>query len=123
MLPALLAAENSTAIAAFIDFKKAYDTVSRELLYAAANTLGVGSEFVRWIRVLLTDTRSCAVVDGFQRTFYVCEGRVRQGCPLAPLMYLFAGQALLCHLRKRDVGINLAGERFVATQYADDVEP
>jgi hypothetical protein len=123
MLPALLAAENNTAIAAFIDFRKAYDTVSREFLCAAADTLGVGSGFVRWMKVLLTDTRSCAVVNGFQSAFYVCEGGVRQGCPLAPLMYLFAGQALLCHLRKRGVGIDLAGERFVATQYADDVEP
>jgi hypothetical protein len=123
MLPALLAAENSTAIAAFIDFRKAYDTVSREFLYAAADTLGVGSGFVQWMRVLLTNTLSCAVVNGFQSAFYVCDAGVRQGCPLAPLMYLFAGQALLCHLRKRGVGIDLAGERFVATQYADDVEP
>jgi hypothetical protein len=75
------------------------------------------------MRVLLSNTLSCAVVNGFQSPFYVCNAGVRQGCPLAPLLYLFAGQALLCHLRERGVGIDLAGERFVATQYADDVEP
>jgi hypothetical protein len=123
MLPPLLAAENSTALAAFIDFRKAYDTVSREFLFAAADTLGVGANFVQWMRVLLSNTLSCAVVNGFCSPFYVCDAGVRQGCPLAPLMYLFAGQALLCHLRKRGVGIDLAGQRFVAAQYADDVEP
>ena len=38
VLPRLLAAENSTALAAFIDFREAYDAVSREYLYAAADS-------------------------------------------------------------------------------------
>jgi hypothetical protein len=123
MLPKLLAAEQRTAVAAFIDFRKAYDTVSREFLYAAAEILGVGAGFVKWMKVLLTDTRSCAVVNGFRSRFYVCDAGVRQGCPLAPLMYLFAGQALLCHLKQLGIGIDLAAVRFTAAQYADDVEP
>jgi hypothetical protein len=129
LLPALLAAENSTAIAAINNIRKACGRVSREFPYAAADNLGVGSGHVRWMKVLLTDTQSRAVqqqfVGGFQSTFYVCEGGVRQGCPLAPFVCLSAGQALLCHLCKRGVGIlsdDLAGERFVATHYADDVE-
>lgn len=103
MLPPLLAAENSTAIAALIDFRKAYDTLSREFLFAAADALGVGADFVQWMHVLLSNTLSCAVVNGFQSPFYVCHAEVRQGCPLAPLLYLFAGQALLCHLRQQGV--------------------
>ena len=53
----------------------------------------------------------------------VCDAGVRQGCPLSRLIYLFAGQALLCHLKSRGIGIDLAHMRFTATQYADDVEP
>lgn len=87
VLPRLLAAENSTAIAAFIDFRKAYDTVSREFLYAAAEQLGLGDSFVQWMKVLLTGTLTCAVVNGFRSPFFVCKAGVRQGCPLAPLIY------------------------------------
>jgi hypothetical protein len=123
ILPRLLAAENSTAIAAFSDLRKAYDTVSKDFLYAAAEQLGLGDSFVQWMKVLLTGTLTCAVVNGFRSPFYVCNSGVRQGCPLAPLIYLLAGQALLCHLKSRGIGIDLANMRFTATQYADDVEP
>lgn len=122
LLPQLLRARNQSAIAAFLDFRKAYDTVSRDFLFAAGATLGVGAGFVAWMKVLLTDTYTCAVVNGFQSSFYHCSAGVRQGCPLAPLMYLFAGQALLCHLRQRGIGIDVAAGRLVAAQYADDVE-
>ena len=50
---------------------------------------------------------------------------VRQGWPLAPLLYLFAAQALLCWLQKNRMGIRLrAGEEQVTTagQFADDTE-
>jgi hypothetical protein len=65
MLPPLLVAENRTAIAAFLDFRKAYDTVSREFLYAVAETLGLGDGFVGWMKVVLTNTYSCSAVNGF----------------------------------------------------------
>jgi hypothetical protein len=77
ILPRLLAAENSTAIAAFSDFRKAYDTVSRDFLYAAAEQLGLGDSFVQWMKVLLTGTLTCAVVNGFRSRGWVtalCSG-------------------------------------------------
>ena len=123
LLPQVLLARNQTAVAAFLDFRKAYDTVSREFLLAAGATLGVGTGFLQWMKLLLTDTYTCAVVNGFQSAFYQCGAGVRQGCPLAPLLYLFAGQALLCHLKQCGIGIDVAAGRLVATQYADDVEP
>jgi hypothetical protein len=123
LLPQVLRARHQTAIAAFLDFRKAYDTVSREFLFAAGDTLGVGAGFVGWMQLLLSDTFTCAVVNGFCSSFYWCNAGVRQGCPLAPLMYLFAGQALLCHLKQCGIGIDVGAGSLVATQYADDVEP
>jgi hypothetical protein len=123
LLPQVLRAPHQTAIAAFLDFRKAYDTLSREFLFAAGETLGVGPGFLGWMRLMLTDTLTCAVVNGFRSSFCRCDAGVRQGCPLAPLMYLFAGQALLCHLKQCGIDIDVAAGRLVATQYADDVEP
>ena len=51
---------------------------------------------------------------------------VRQGCPLAPLLYLFVAQALLSWLKAEaptaGLGTDVAGDRLVATQFADDTE-
>ncbi|PNW87897.1 hypothetical protein CHLRE_01g006450v5 [Chlamydomonas reinhardtii] len=53
------------------------------------------------------------------------EAGVRQGCPLAPLLYLFVAQALLCWLQKQKVGIRLRPDReelATAFQFADDTK-
>lgn len=50
---------------------------------------------------------------------------MRQGCPLAPLLYLFVAQALLSWLRQQGLGIRLLPARSkltTASQYADDTE-
>ena len=121
-LPALLHEEQRMAVVVFTDFAKAYDTVDRSLLYEVAAALGIGDGFVSWMRVLLSDTYTCATVNGFCSPFYRCDAGVRQGCPLAPLLYLFVGQALLCFLKQRGIGIVAASQQLAAAQYADDAE-
>lgn len=122
LLPALLHEERRMAVVVFTDFAKAYDTIDRSLLYDVAAALGIGDGFVGWMRVLLSDTHTCATVNGFSSPFYRCDAGVRQGCPLAPLLYLFAGQALLCYLKQRGIGIVAASQQLTAAQYADDAE-
>jgi hypothetical protein len=41
-----------------------------------------------------------------------------KGVPLVPLLHLFMGVALLCLVRRRGVGMEAAGRRLVASQYA-----
>ena len=122
-LPALLQVNGVSAVTVFTDFTKAYDTVDREFLFSVASQLGVGDGFVSWMRILLTDTYTCALVNGFKSSLYKCEAGVRQGCPLAPLLYLFVGQALWCFLKHRNVGVTVVGCHIIAAQYADDAEP
>jgi hypothetical protein len=121
-LAALLSAEQRSAVVAFLDFQKAYDTVDRGLLFEVADALGLGGEFVAWMRLVLTGTYTCACVNGFRSGFYPCAAGVRQGCPLAPLLYLLAGQALYCFFVQRGVGVAAGGAVVAAAQYADDTE-
>eukprot|EP00775_Hariotina_reticulata_P015215 gene15215-biopygen2361 len=119
----MLRQDQQSAVIAFLDFKKAYDTVDREFLCSVASTLGVGVGFVSWMRVLMTSTCSCALVNGFKSAFYPTAAGVRQGCPLAPFLYLFAGQALYSHMQATGVGTQVASTHVTAAQYADDIEP
>ena len=109
------------AVVVLCDFAKAYDTLSRAFLLRVMACLGVGPSFLGWTATLLRHTRACAVVNGYASKPVAFRAGVRQGCPLAPLLYLFAGQALLCWWRARGVGIpGPEGRPLTALQYADD---
>ncbi|KAI3432715.1 hypothetical protein D9Q98_004258 [Chlorella vulgaris] len=121
-LPHLLRGTAASAVVVFCDFRKAYDTIDREFLFSAMDALGVGAGFLSLTRLLLADTRSRAMVNGFTSTPAAFLAGVRQGCPLAPLLYLFIAQALLQLLKARGIGIPVAGQQLTALQYADDAQ-
>ena len=115
-------AAGGSAYIAFCDFVKAYDTVSRDFLLAVMDSLGIPSPFLDIVRLLLSATRACAVVNGTLSDMVPFTAGVRQGCPLAPLLYLFIGEALQRWLVHCGVGVELGGRRWTAVQYADDTE-
>ena len=122
LLPALLQEEKRSGIVAFCDFRKAYDTVDRNFLLAVAEKLGLGEGFLQWIRLLLRNTRSAAVVNGYVAEPRLFVAGVRQGCPLAPLLYLLVAQAALLWLRDQGIGMEIEGELMSGMQYADDLK-
>ena len=136
MLPQLLQLQHRSAAIAFCDFAKAYDTIDRGFLLAAMDAMGAGEGFVAWVKTLITKTRAVAVVNGHVSHAAYFKAGVHQGCPLAPLLYLFIAQALQSWLQHRGIGINIAADggdggprhnvttphRITAPQYADDTE-
>jgi exonuclease III len=119
----LLHRQGRGALAVFCDFEKAYDTVDRGFLFKAMATLGLGNSFIQWAQLLLTDTRARASVNNYMSPAVHFAAGVRQGCPLAPLLYLCVAQALLCFLRHRRIGVEFQDRLVTASQYADDAIP
>ena len=74
----------------FIDFEKAFDSISREVLWKLLRHYGMPDKMVTIIRVLY-EGFSAQVVHNGQRTqpFNMRTG-VRQGCLLSPLLFLVA---------------------------------
>ena len=121
LLPWALKVEGKGAAAVSCDIRKAYDTVCREFLQRAMAALGVGAGFRCMVDRLLSNTKARAAVNGSLSQPMAFHAGVRQGCPLAPLLYLFVGQALTCFLRAKDIGIMLGNQRLSAAQFADDL--
>jgi hypothetical protein len=121
-LPPWLQQQGRSALMVFCDFRKAYDTVDREFLFALALKFGLGEGFVSWMKLLLTDTRSAAIIDGYLSDYRLLLAGVRQGDPLAPLIYLLIAQAALMWLKEKGFGIDIDNGRYklTATQHADD---
>ncbi|GLI61898.1 hypothetical protein VaNZ11_004415 [Volvox africanus] len=106
-LPHLLRKLNRQGLLAFLDFAKAYDTVDRNFLMGAMEAMGAGPQLCSWTRILLSNTRARAMMNGFKSRLVKMEAGVRQGCPLAPLLYLFVAQALFSWLKSQQIGLQM----------------
>ena len=72
---------------AFIDFKKAYDTVDRKLLFERLKDIGINGPFLKNIKAMYENTKySIKLKDGYTDTLNSNLG-LKQGCPLSPLLF------------------------------------
>lgn len=72
---------------AFIDFKKAFDTVPHEAMIAKLSHIGVRGKMLAFVRALYASS-SITVASGSRNSSSVPLKRgVRQGCPLSPLLF------------------------------------
>ena len=80
----------------FNDFAKAYDTVDRPFLRRILETLRFGETFCTWFDIMHNPsaTYQLKLGHGLSRGYNVSTG-VRQGCPLAPSLFILV--ALVLH--------------------------
>ena len=115
--------ENIPASLLTLDQKKAFDQVDHAFLRKILNRFNLGPDFLRWFDVLYANAFSCAYVNNtLSSPFPICRG-VRQGCPLAPLLYVLYVEVLAAAIRKnsRISGLTLNSTTFKVSLYADDI--
>ncbi|KAF1336392.1 Rxlr effector protein, partial [Globisporangium splendens] len=77
-----------------LDFMKAYDTLDRDFLYLVLSKFGFGRQFVDLVRRMHTDTTAQYLVNGELSKEWEVKSGIRQGCPLAPLLFIVAAEIL-----------------------------
>lgn len=120
-LAPLLKKTGKSAAILLCDIAKAYDTVDRDFLWQIMALMGVGNDFLRWVKLLHRNTRACAFVRGYRGDAALFLAGVRQGCPLAALLFLFVTHALLLFLEPLQVGVKIREETVSTSLYADDL--
>ena len=109
------------------DFAKAYDKVSWRFLFLAMSKMGINERFVAWVKLLFGNASAAINLNGNPGKESKIERGVRQGCPLAPYIFLVVGEVLTHLIKKAEAegrirGITLPGDRRQQSiiQYADD---
>ncbi|CAF0980581.1 unnamed protein product [Brachionus calyciflorus] len=72
----------------FIDFKKAFDSISRKMMFGILRHYGIPEKIVRAIEVLYKDSRSQVYVDGVCSEDFKISSGVLQGDVLAPSLFI-----------------------------------
>ena len=78
---------NGTIHQLFIDFKKAYDSVKREVLYNILTEFGIPKKIVRLIKMCLSETYSRVCVGRFLSDAFPIHCGLKQGDTLSPLLF------------------------------------
>merc|ERR1712002_185252 len=107
--------------AAFVDFRKAFDSVHRGALWDLLRLRGIPAEILRLIRALYTDTESAVRWGGDTSEYFPVNAGVRQGCVLASSLF----SACMDHVMERAIGrgiggVSFADERFTDLDFKDD---
>jgi hypothetical protein len=72
-----------------IDFEKTYDRVNWSFMKDTMKTLGFSEQWIDWTSIFYQGAEISVLVNGQPGEKFNMERGVRQGCPLAPYLYLF----------------------------------
>jgi hypothetical protein len=80
---------NGTVHQLFIDFKKAYVSVRREVLYSILIEFEIPREVVGLIQMYLNETYNIVHIDNYQSDKFPVQNGLKQGDALSPLLFNF----------------------------------
>jgi hypothetical protein len=92
---------NGTAHQLFIDFKKAYDSIKREVLYNILLEFCIPKKLVRLIKMRLNETYSKVLIGKLLSDKFLIQNGLRQGDALSPLLFNFALEYVIRKVQKK----------------------
>jgi len=104
----------------FIDFKKAYDSVRREVLYKILIKFGIPKKLVRLIKMSLTEIYCRVRVGKNVSDRFPIRNGLKQGDALSPLLFNFALEYAIGRVQVHQDGLKL-NDAHQLRAYADDV--
>ena len=108
-------------LAAYVDFKKAFDSVHRESLWDILRIRGIPAKIIDLMTGLHTGTTSAVKCGGSPSDFFPVNSGVRQGCVLAPSLFNTCMDWVLGKVADRSLcGASVGNTKVSDLDFADD---
>ena len=79
--------QNSKIFSCFVDFRKAFDSVPRDVLLRKILNMGITGKFFNILQNIYTTDKACVKMGKTRSDFFGLNIGVRQGCILSPLLF------------------------------------
>ena len=92
---------------AFIDYKKAFDSVDRSLLLYKRSEIGIKGNFYKAISAMFLNPRSRVILNDFSTDYFDCPMGVKQGDCISATLFAIYINDLAKEIKDCKIGINL----------------
>ena len=114
--------KNLPGLLLFVDFEKAFDSLSWDFLQEVLKFFNFGQSICNWVRIFYSNINSAVNQGGNLSDFFNIERGCRQGDPLSPYLFILCAEILAIKLRnnKKIKGLKSVSIENKLSQFADD---
>ena len=107
----------------FVDFKKAFDLVWHEGLWAVLRSYGINQKLITILQNIYKDTMAAVLVNGEISEWFPITVGTRQGDPISPSAFIiFLERIMDAVYELSEKGVKIQGRELYNLKFADDID-
>ena len=113
--------KHKSVFCAFIDFKKAFDSINRDLLFYKLLQNKIDGKYYNAIKQMYLNTEACVRINNIYTDWFETESGVKQGDCLSTTLFNLYINDLIKEIKCLGKGVKFENEKLGVLIYADDL--